>query len=951
MPNEKRRRRGFTGSRTSRADLVSCLAVDEVCLEVMAPKLGFNLVEEHEQPHEASDARPPRTQPQQIVPRPYSEAAGNLGFWLVRTRRRKTEDEKVSGVPRWFEEARALGAHESGAPEGEVAETPPPPPPLAPPGRLWPFLRRALGGARHSRHLDECKLMRWVGKGQPIHELPLKKKKHWSSFGQVIVDRNPRLSPFWGDFAEAIELLVKVRGRSGLRIWQFDRGPEAGCRDWFEPLAPARAYKPPPSGTSVLVIGDLGCYATGPSTRRAWLRFGRFLKEEGLAASALLCLPPRLWDRELEEAWRPVFWDRGLPLNGCAPMALGLQGGGMRVERAHGAQALLTLLAPSVRVEPPLLRAARFLLPPGKADVGSEYYAWTHPDIVSDLSALAYKPDSIAKYREAFKTLAHGLRQELARLLKAYHALLPFSIREEEANILLGLLDGEREPPRPDDLMARVAKAFQMRSETPRLRAWFSRLSRRQDRWSWRDVRLAAAYLFAEDSDPRRRLVAFPAGFPLDEVHWVLKGKLEPESWTLFQQGRALRSRRGKTENLEEENGFHQGQALAWTSSRTGALGFQYEDEPERYLALREEGLIAMPERRGEGLMLHTDSEVLEVGFQEKPPWADQIGYSSKGLFVRVRESGRKAFWLQPNQTLCSTKIQSGGASAGLRLEEGRWVWENQFDRFREGLVPKPSWAKGIGSDEYGVFALLEFKGVAQRLRLIPPGEFSMGSPGNEPEREGSEAAHPVILTRAFWLGETPVTQALWRAIMGGNPSKFKGLERPVEKVSWKDAQEFIQKANKRKPELGLRLPTEAEWEYACRSDTKTPFHFGSQITTEQVNYNSEFPYGGGEKGVSRKETVEVYALPGNAWGLYQMHGNVREWCMDWSGNYPDFQVIDPRGSGWSGYRALRGGSWFTGAGLCRSAYRFNWLPAARIYDAGFRLAADYPEPWEWTST
>ena len=217
-----------------------------------------------------------------------------------------------------------------------------------------------------------------------------------------------------------------------------------------------------------------------------------------------------------------------------------------------------------------------------------------------------------------------------------------------------------------------------------------------------------------------------------------------------------------------------------------------------------------------------------------------------------------------------------------------------------------------------------------------------MGSPKLEPEREflgGDETQHEVILTEGYWLGETTVTQALWEVVMGENPSKFKGAERPVETVSWLEVQRFLQAFNGKRDDLGFRLPRETEWEYACRAGTTTPFWFGENITPEQVNYYGEYPYANGEKGRFRVETVEVKALPGNSWGLYQMHGNVWEWCEDWYGEYPKGPVTDPKGPATGDDRVLRGGSWNDIGVYCRSAYRYRFRPVSRISNTGFRLA------------
>lgn len=252
------------------------------------------------------------------------------------------------------------------------------------------------------------------------------------------------------------------------------------------------------------------------------------------------------------------------------------------------------------------------------------------------------------------------------------------------------------------------------------------------------------------------------------------------------------------------------------------------------------------------------------------------------------------------------------------------------------------AWASEWGEDEQGLWMAFVYQGIRHGFRWIQPGMFVMGSPKLEPEREflgGDETQHKVILTEGYWLGETAVTQALWEVVMGKNPSKFKGAERPVETVSWLDVQRFLQAFNGERDDLGFRLPTEAEWEHACRAGTTTRFWFGENITPEQVNYNGDYPYANGEKGRNREETIEVKALPSNSWGLYQMHGNVYEWCDDWYGEYPKSPVTDPKGPKTGDYRVLRGGSWRHYGRVCRSAKR-DWLPPVNFDSStGFRLA------------
>jgi formylglycine-generating enzyme required for sulfatase activity len=219
-----------------------------------------------------------------------------------------------------------------------------------------------------------------------------------------------------------------------------------------------------------------------------------------------------------------------------------------------------------------------------------------------------------------------------------------------------------------------------------------------------------------------------------------------------------------------------------------------------------------------------------------------------------------------------------------------------------------------------------------------------MGSPKDEPERSNDEGPqHPVTIGQGFWLFDTACAQALWEAVMGENPIRFKGEDRrPAENVSWNDCQTFLKQLNERLPGLDLSLPSEAQWEYACRAGTTTPFSFGANITPDQVNYNGHYPYAGGKKGLYRQQTVPVASLPPNPWGLYEMHGNIYEWTQDhWHGNYGGAPTD---GSAWvdsdaSANRVLRGGYWGNAARVVRAAYRLALHPDGRYRSHGFRCA------------
>jgi formylglycine-generating enzyme required for sulfatase activity len=230
---------------------------------------------------------------------------------------------------------------------------------------------------------------------------------------------------------------------------------------------------------------------------------------------------------------------------------------------------------------------------------------------------------------------------------------------------------------------------------------------------------------------------------------------------------------------------------------------------------------------------------------------------------------------------------------------------------------------------------------IGMRFVYIKPGTFMMGSTENEPEREGDETLHQVTLTRGYYLQTTEVTQGQWKRVMGDNPSEFKncGDDCPVDSVSWTKAQAFIKKLNKMEGGARYRLPTEAEWEYACRAGSKEAFSFGPCLGTDQANYNGDYPLDGCSKGRYRKKTTKVASFPANAWGLYDMHGNVCEWCSDRYGDYPSDAVTDPLGASTGSSRVLRGGSWSDYARGCRSVLRRGFDPGDQGNFYGFRVA------------
>jgi formylglycine-generating enzyme required for sulfatase activity len=315
-----------------------------------------------------------------------------------------------------------------------------------------------------------------------------------------------------------------------------------------------------------------------------------------------------------------------------------------------------------------------------------------------------------------------------------------------------------------------------------------------------------------------------------------------------------------------------------------------------------------------------------------------------------TRHVARGGGW-NSNALYCRSAVRHGlapsdhGSSLGFRLalrsveaerrEAAKAAAETAMKQVQDANVPVQG--RNWTVPEYGI-----------ELVWINPGTFTMGSPESESDRQNDEIQHRVTLTKGFWLGKYEVTQGQWQAVMGNNPSNFKdaGSNAPVEQVSWYDAMEFCAKLTVRELRVGrlpagyeFSLPTEAQWEYACRAGTTTAFCYGNDLDSSMANLDGNHPYGNGREGQYRQTTVAVGSFPPNAWGLYDMHGNVLEWCCDWSGTYLSGAVTDPTRPSGASYRVVRGGSWYDLALRCRSAHRGSDIPDDCNDDVGFRLA------------
>lgn len=572
-------------------------------------------------------------------------------------------------------------------------------------------------------------------------------------------------------------------------------------------------------------------------------------------------------------------------------------------------EALLCACSVALRIESPLLREMRLLLP--GADAGLESDLRSHPEVNAAGELCALKLEHISNRMEEY---AHGnneflkpLRKKLPELLRRHHCVHGSLLRA---------------------------------SETYNLRAAGLEVPKEEVAW--------AEAVFRASNRSR-----------MDEIDATVVDQLPTDvmglaAWNSRERARVSGARKKVDSELASACAL---EVLASGGSAEPPEGINPEAYRQtRFYALREY-------KRSRVWQLRQHGSNLEICPPIHPPLPGTplatIPEQLPSLSLVFRDkTGRRARDLRTNF--------EDGRSCPLGMPRRISVASDSCELELATVAP-PHWVTRFGWDKYGLFADFSVEGVTFKLRWIPPGEFMMGSPEDEPgrfDREGPQ--HRVTIPNGFWMGATPVTQAQYAAVTGERPSYFKhaGDEAPVETVSWEKCQTFNQKLSEAMTDLddlAFRLPTESEWEYACRAGTTTALYTGP--LTIKSDYNGpeqdDIAWYGGNSGVeyeggydssdwkdkqhdhSRAGTHPVREKHANPWGLYDTLGNVWEWCEDeWHNNYENAPTD---GSPWrtdskSSGRVFRGGGWTNFARFCRCACRIHWLPGGRFRGLGFRL-------------
>ena len=833
--------------------------------------------------------------------------------------------------------------------------------PIVNQARLMPAAKRNLQSSRRAG-LDIAQLIACLSQAKTLRRLPRKKMQGWAERLLVVLDISEALAPFREDMFAFVGHLQRWIGRSNLqvRIIADERYPAGNWLDWIDGPEQAADWQRFGNGWPILLISELGLYANDSGhCKRAWAEFLQRLRQQGAALQVWCPLPlGEAGQRELP-AVPVVHWSAASRMRQQPLPAAELHRSATRLQLAED---LCTLLANCCYIESQLLRRMRAVLGAAALDAGIEQLVWNHPALSAHPHALSLRAAHLDEYRQRFSALPQTQQRQALHILHRQHMQINPLLAHVEAltwAAQVGEVGNGAEQALVDAAQTVVAQlAYQP--------------------WQLQQIAssdiLAFMQRFVHGADLRTRqfcsasmskmLVALHrAKYGDEEMHGSLPGLREADMARALGEAKELAP---YWLGIDAENGwlrlFSQMPArqflllaeplmlasavIEMAGKARWAMAESTRDIAVARLPWGEAETIiddyfkhfyapfAPPLVDGQ-IYVEAGNERLKIEEVERPHWALEWGRDRDGLYALVPNpwsAPRKLHypvWLTPNQIYAEF----------MPLKQGKKTKKAKLLQLQLAL------------DEIGLYAEFTIQAAngehRQILRYIPPGQFLMGSPESELDRSDDEGPqHQVTISQGFWLADTACTQGLWQAIMGSNPSHFDEKNRgsaqhPVENVSWDVVQIFLQKLASMLPSCQPSLPTEAEWEYACRAGTTSPFSFGATISTNQVNYAGNYRYGDVERSIDRRQTVAVKALPANSWGLYQMHGNVWEWCADAPRDYSVDAVVDPgllEEVDVKNLRVLHGGCWIYDAQLARSAFRYKLGPVRRFNDVGFRF-------------
>lgn len=880
---------------TGRADVLRLLgALGEAQASRAARLLGYEVEEPAEKPAEEPVREPLAKPDPSAVERSHIESAssGQVPFWRASSMELHTPSAGEREI------RPGLTAADLTTPQASLFRTPPPIP-LAVWPRLWPRLRALLQSSAPGREPDLPSLVRSLASGLPLGRIARRPRRAWASRASVWIDLSARLVPFESDQYGVLARLRRALGAGALEARSLvTRAQEASIAARGDLLAGFRIDPAVP----VIVLGDLGAYAGSPALHEAWRRTARRLSWHRVRVAALVPAPPARWHRSTARAWHALPWERG----GGPLLRAPDDPWRIRAER------LLRLASPAAYVQPGLLRALRRLLPADRVDAAAEADVWRHADVrAADAGGLVLRAAAASRWREDFATsseISDDLRQRVSDVIRRWHEGLPAELLRAETLAWHAMLPAGVAPPgNLDDALGFARRV----AESARGGGAAEHVARRYGQIV---TPALPGRAFAGGEVGRLLVRMFAASFRgLGDV--AVPDGVDPQ--TLLDEIRQLRT-------INEP-----GAPQRWAVRQVGAM--------LRFEVLPPSGAWA----------------------SGAPRPGSPVGWlRAANLDIVVsRRSAGAAYGSRTKPVLHAGLAIDLHAGEDVRLDADLSTLELQASPASE------DWATAMGRDHHGLWADAEILGVVQRFRYIPPGTVRVGSPPGEAGRVKAEGPmHQVTWTRGYWLADTPVTQALWQVVMGDNPSAFKSATRPVSNVSHHDCERFLRALEQRAAGLAPRLPTEAEWEYACRGGTETATWLGDlaieggnnaplldDIAWYSGNRGHGYDLADGEDISAWRErqypnkqggTRVVATRRANPFGLFDMLGNVWEWCVDSDSPYESRDLIDPAPRSVSGTdRVLRGGSWDSDAWHVRAARRLALAPDSRYAYFGFRLA------------
>jgi len=758
------------------------------------------------------------------------------------------------------------------------------PPLLVQKARLHPVVNDALSINRQSIIPDIIKITSIITNQRPLLKLPYINKRRQAHDKIVIYDSRFHLQFVLIDQLRVINSLRKtffINKRNLIEI-----------KD--EPLEKYLLLinKSVIPDSCIIMFSDLGCLRGDCTEMKFWFKTGMELRKRGIKLTAIVPCPENRIPKPLRILWNVFIWDKGIrnkKRNGHYRLSVASFANYSNTENfitaCHKAEFLLSLLSPCVYIEGALVRSLRYKLGKKYGDIGTECDVWNHIAVSNYYDPLGFsiQPGELEKYQNKYSKCQKEIESE--------HDMVDFIEKNQN-----------RLPP--------VIMAFQIMSAKILCQISENVIIDENDEVLFTKV---LNYLKSKDGSQKSKI---------EISEWFIKILSKHKFSKIFQSSviSALWL------NVDIEN-------------ITRTLPKNFNSEAFSLISDKEpqEQLLKIYQR---GMNLWFTTEAIDI--KKDPAVINRNGYgtcigtikaSDNGVIVQTTDKSTS----ENLKTLLLTDdyfTQSVPVNSIVSIE-------SEFEKKTFTKITKPSWATAFGYDKYGMFADFTIKGIVQKMRWIPPGTFMMGSPESEPLRFAKETHHQVTLTEGFWLADTVCTQALWEKVIGKNPSGFKGYaELPVENISWLDCELFLKKLNSELKDNKFCFPTEAQWEYACRAGTTSPFWFGNKLTTKNANCNRESPNVIQKKGEYQKKTVHVKSFNPNPWGLYQMYGNVWEWCADWYNWTLKEDATNPKGPDYGAVRVLRGGSWRTNGGYLRSAYRHSSEQFGnRRCDIGFRLS------------